>query len=55
MTQYVPFMEPGLLNRIAFVAGYTLFCMPAILPVSGVFAFCSLAGGALTHRKWNPE
>ena len=51
MTQYVPFMEPGLLTRVAFVIGYMLFCLPVVLPVSAVFAFCSLAGGALTRWK----
>jgi hypothetical protein len=55
MTQYVPFMEPGLLNRLAFVVGYVLFCLPIVLLVSAFFAFCSLAGGALAHRKREPE
>jgi hypothetical protein len=55
MTQYVPFMEPGLLNRLAFVVGYVLFCLPIVLLISAVFAFFSLAGGALIHRKREPE
>ncbi|MFA5236583.1 MAG: hypothetical protein WC362_01850 [Methanoregula sp.] len=51
MDQYVPYMEPGLLPRLAFVAGMELFCLPVLLAISTVFACFALAGGYAMNRR----
>ena len=48
--QYVPYLEPGLMPRLAFVTGYLIFICPVVMLVSAVFAGFSLAGGWLMHR-----
>lgn len=49
--QYVPYMEPGLMPRLAFVTGYAIFIFPVVMLVSAAFAGFSLAGGWLMHRR----
>ena len=49
--QYVPYLEPGLMPRLAFVTGYAIFIFPVVMLVSAVFAGFSLAGGWLMHRR----
>ncbi|MDD1687597.1 hypothetical protein [Methanoregula sp.] len=49
--QYVPYLEPGLMPRLAFVTGYAIFIFPVVMLVSAVFAGLSLAGSWLMHRR----
>ena len=49
--QYVPIMAPGLLPRLAFLAGMEIFCLPVLLIISTVFAFFALGGGYTMHGR----
>ena len=48
---YVPTMVPGILPRLAFLAGMEIFCLPVLLVISTVFAFFALAGGCAMHWR----
>jgi hypothetical protein len=54
-TQYVPYLEPGLIPRLAFVSGALIFIFPVVIMVSFFFAGFSLAGGWYVHRNSNQE
>jgi hypothetical protein len=49
--QYLPYMAPGILPRLAYVTGNIIIYFPILLMVSAIFAFFSLAGGYGMHRK----
>lgn len=56
--QYVPYMEPGLMPRLAFVTGYLIAILPGVLLVRALFPVFSLAGayyGSRLHAGCGPE
>lgn len=51
VNQYLPYMAPGILPRLAYVTGNLTMYLPIHLAISTLFAFFSLAGGWYMHRK----
>jgi len=56
VNQYIPYMAPGILPRLAYVTGNLIMYFPILLVISTLFACFSFAGGWGMHRirmrKW---
>jgi hypothetical protein len=48
--QYLPYMAPGILPRLAYVTGNLIMYFPILLVISIIFAGFSFAGGWAMHR-----
>jgi hypothetical protein len=50
VNQYLPYIPPGILPRLAYVTGNLIMYLPILLVISTLFACFSLAGGWGMHR-----